>query len=49
MENKDIIKFKYEQGVYDLQDLLLLVEYKDITKQEFFEITRFKYESLVEW
>ena len=47
MEDKTLITYKWNQGVYSLQDLLILVKYKNITPKQFFEITRFSYDSII--
>ena len=43
MESKEIIMYKWECGVYNLQDLINLVKNNQITPQDFFKITRFNY------
>lgn len=48
MESRTLIEFKWENGVYDLKDLLKLVENKEINEKEFFEITRIDYAAAVQ-
>lgn len=48
MENEILITYKWEEGIYSLDDMLILVEYKKITPQQFFEITRFNYDAIKE-
>jgi len=43
MEDKSLITYKWESGVYDLEDLVKLVENEELTVDEFFEITRLNY------
>lgn len=43
MEDKSLIAYKWESGVYDLEDLIKLVENEELTADEFFEITRLNY------
>ena len=38
-----MITYKWEGGVYSLDDLLVLVQYKIITPDQFFNITRYNY------
>ena len=46
MENKILITYKWNQGIYNLEDLLKLVEKKQITISDFFEITRYDYDAI---
>lgn len=39
----DLIKYKYQIGVYDIQKMKDLVSSKALSKEEFFEITRTYY------
>lgn len=48
MENENIITYKWEQGVYSLKDLIYLVEFKQITPAQFFEITRQHYDTITQ-
>jgi hypothetical protein len=43
MENFITLKYKYEHGVYDIEELKNFVKNNIITEQEFFEITRLAY------
>ena len=43
MESFNLITYKWEQGVYSLEDLVVLVKYNVITPEQFFDITRFDY------
>ena len=43
MEDKNIITYKWDHGVYSLEDLIILVKYNQISPEEFFEITRYNY------
>lgn len=43
MQSENLITYKWEQGIYSLEDLVVLVKYKQITPQQFFDITRFNY------
>lgn len=47
MEEKTLTTYKWEQGVYSLNDMMILVKYKQITPEDFFEITRYNYDSLL--
>lgn len=43
MESINVIKYKWQHGVYDLKDMIILVEKDLLNKQEFFDITRYRY------
>jgi hypothetical protein len=43
MESYDLIKYKYEIGVYSLDYLCRLVDTNKISKQEFHMITSYNY------
>lgn len=43
-ESKNLITYKWHEGVYSLEDLLILVKYKKLTPDEFFDLTRFNYD-----
>lgn len=45
VENFITLKYKYEHGVYDIEELKNFVKNNIITEQEFFEITRFAYQN----
>ncbi len=44
--SKTLIEFYYQLGVYDVDKMIQLVEKKEITEQQFFEITRLHYKVL---
>lgn len=46
MESKELITYKWQQGVYSLSDMVILVKYNKISKEQFFEITRFNYDTI---
>lgn len=45
LDNLNIIKYKYNCGSYDIQDLEKFVEKQILTQEDFFEITRLKYKT----
>lgn len=47
MESTNIITYKWNSGVYSLEDLIILVKYNKLTQKQFFEITRINYEGLL--
>ena len=47
VESLTLIKHKWELGVYELVDMMNLVMENKITKQDFFEITRYNYDSII--
>ena len=46
MDNYIIIEYKWEHGIYDLKDMINLVQNKILSKQQFFEITRYNYDGV---
>jgi len=44
--NIEILKYQYKMGAYSLQDLMNMVENREISEQDFFEITRKYYKIL---
>lgn len=40
------IIYKWQHGIYDLKDMIKLVEENIISQKDFFEITRFRFEKL---
>lgn len=48
MESKNIIIYKWEHRVYDLKDMTKLVEDNIITKDDFFDITRYNYDGVID-
>ena len=47
-ESQNIITYKWNEGIYSLEDLVILVKYKKLTEDQFFEITRFNYAAVVQ-
>ena len=43
-----IIKYKWEYGIYSLKDMVNLVLKNVITKEQFFSITRYNFQSAKE-
>lgn len=43
MDTYMIIQYKWQHGVYGLEDMMRFVENKILSKQQFFEITRYNY------
>ena len=41
-----LIKYKWQTGVYKIQDMLKLVDNETISKQDFFKITRYNYDGI---
>ena len=48
MESETMTIYKWEQGVYSLQDMIILVKYKQLTPEQFFEITRYNYAAVAQ-
>lgn len=46
-QSKVIIKHKWDHGVYTLEDMINLVKNGNITKEEFFNITRYNYDGVI--
>lgn len=46
-ESDNVITYKYKEGNYSLEDLMILVQFERLTPEQFFEITRFNYEGLL--
>lgn len=46
METYNTIKYKWEHGIFNLDDMIYFVENGIINKQQFFEITRYKYDGV---
>lgn len=46
MEDIILIEYKWNSGVYQLKDMIKLVEDQRLTKQEFFDITRYNYDGV---
>ena len=47
MESQEIIDYKWQNAVYSLDYMINLVKENILTKEEFFEITRFNYDGLL--
>lgn len=47
MENQNLIKYKWESGIYNIKDMINLVKDNVLTKEKFFEITRFSYDGII--
>lgn len=41
-----LIKYKWQTGVYRIQDMIELVKKEMINKEEFFNITRYNYDGV---
>lgn len=48
MESTGIIQYKWKVGVYDLKDMVKMVKDGVINKYDFFNITRYYFDSVVE-
>lgn len=48
MESKSIIEYKWKSGVYDLKYMVQLVRNGVINKDQFFYITRYNFDGVVE-
>lgn len=48
MESTGIIQYKWKVGVYDLKDMVKMVKDGIISKYDFFNITRYHFDSVVE-
>lgn len=46
LESSAITTYKWDQGVYSLKDMVILVRYNQITPEQFFEITRYNYNTI---
>lgn len=46
METENIITYKWNNGVYNLQDMIILVKYENLTPEDFFKITRYNYDAV---
>ena len=47
-ESYNLIRYKYEIGVYSLQKMVELVELGWITKEQFHQVTSYSYEGIKE-
>ena len=48
MESKDTIQYKWQSGVYDLKNMVQLVKNGIINKDQFFYITRYNFNGVIE-
>ena len=48
MSQIDLIKYKWELGAYSLQDIVNFVKNQELTSEDFFEITRFNYNAIIQ-
>ena len=46
MENYNTIEYKWEHGIYQLDDLVEMVQNGFINEKEFFNITRYNYNQI---
>lgn len=46
MESQNLIDYKWECGIYTLDYMMMLVQKGILTKEDFFEITRFNYDGV---
>lgn len=46
MESYIVINYKWQTGVYDLKKMIQLVKNNNLTKEDFFEITRKHYDKI---
>lgn len=47
-ESINLITYKWNEGIYSLEDLKILVKYKKLSQEQFFEITRIKYAAIAQ-
>ena len=43
----NILEYQYKMGTCSLSDLIRLVKEKELTEEDFFEITRLNYQGLI--
>lgn len=43
MESEEMLTYKWEGGIYSLQDMVILVKFGQLTPDKFKEITRLDY------
>lgn len=48
LQSINVIKYKWEHGAYNLEDMIELVKKENITKEDFFTITRYYYDKILE-
>lgn len=47
MESKELINYKWQEGIYNLNYMLNLVKNKNITEEDFFDITRLNFNGVI--
>lgn len=47
IDKNNLIRYKWESGVYRLKEMIELVKKEKITQQQFFDITRYNYNGVV--
>lgn len=47
MESIELIQYKYKNGVYGLEDMIKFVKQEIISKQQFFEVTRYNFDGVI--
>lgn len=47
MESKELINYKWQEGIYNLNYMLNLVKNKNITEEDFFNITRLNFNGVI--
>ena len=48
MESKELITYKWNQGVYSLEDLIILTKYNNLTPEDFHDISGYNYIALAQ-
>lgn len=48
MDNYFLVKYKFDMGAYSLDEMILMVEKKLITEEEFRSITSYHYQGIKE-
>lgn len=48
MQTIELIQYKWDHGIYDLQYMVNLVYKERITKEQFFDITRYNFDGITE-
>lgn len=46
MEDKSLIQYKWQHGIYQLKDMIKMVQNKTINENDFFKITRYDFQSI---
>lgn len=47
MDTYNIIVYKWEHGVFSIEDMIRMVDSKILSKEQFFEITRYNYDGVM--